>query len=137
MMQFICAKNEVIGLDAHVDETADNVGDVVGVDGSEDEVTGECGLNGDFSAVSRWSRTSPTMVILSGVVAQYRTQSPRREGQTLFLVDRNLRDAANLVFDRVFDGDDFVFVGLDFVYARRRGWWFYRSRVIRQTNTMP
>jgi hypothetical protein len=37
------------------------------------------------------------------------------EGESLFLVDGNLGDAADLVFDRVFDGDDLVFVVLDFV----------------------
>ena len=48
------------------------------------------------------------------VVAQDRAQ-PAGEGQPLLLVYRNLRNAANLVFDRVFDGDDLVFVGLDLV----------------------
>ena len=48
------------------------------------------------------------------IVAQDRAQAAR-EGQALFLVDRNLRDAAHLVFDRIFDGDDLVFVVLDLV----------------------
>ena len=38
-----------------------------------------------------------------------------REGESLLLVDRNLGDAANLIFDRILDGDDLVFVGLDLV----------------------
>ena len=46
------------------------------------------------------------------VVAQDGAQAAR-EGQAFLLVDRNLRDAANLVFDRVLDGDDLVLVGLD------------------------
>src|SRR5207245_1530491 len=33
--------DKVVRLNAHVDEAADNVGNVVGVDGSEDEVAGE------------------------------------------------------------------------------------------------
>ena len=39
---------------------------------------------------------------------------PRAKRQALFLVHRNLRDALDLVFHRVFDGDDLVFVVLDF-----------------------
>src|ERR1700686_4512800 len=41
-------RNEVIGLDAHVDETADDIGAVIGVDGGEDQVAGERGLNSDL-----------------------------------------------------------------------------------------
>ena len=33
-----------------------------------------------------------------------------REGEALFLIDGNLRDAFELVFDGIFDGDDLVFV---------------------------
>ena len=42
-------------------------------------------------------------------------RKPRAKVSPFFLVDRNLGDAANLVFDRIFNGDDLVFVGLDFV----------------------
>src|SRR5207244_9490920 len=45
------------------------------------------------------------------------------EGQPFLLIDRNLRDAADLVFDWVLNGDDLVFVGLDLVHGgiqRRR-----------------
>src|SRR5476651_411006 len=45
--------------------------------------------------------------IMVGIVTQDRTQAAG-EGQALFLVDRNLRNAAQLIFDRIFDGDDFV-----------------------------
>src|SRR4029077_18615407 len=38
------------------------------------------------------------------------------ERQSLFLIHWNLRNAANLVLDRVFNGDDLVFIGLDFVH---------------------
>ena len=53
-------------------------------------------------------------MILVGIVAQDGAQAAG-EGEAFFLVDGNLRDAANLVFDRIFDGDDLVFVVLDFV----------------------
>ena len=38
------------------------------------------------------------------------------KAQALFLVHRNLRDALDLIFDRVFDGDDLVFVVLDLAH---------------------
>ena len=40
--------DEIVGLDTHVDEAADHVGDVVGVNGGEDEVASQRGLNGDL-----------------------------------------------------------------------------------------
>ena len=49
-------------------------------------------------------------------MTQDRTQAAG-EGQALFLVDRNLRNAAQLIFDRIFNSDDLVFVGLDLVYG--------------------
>ena len=38
---------------------------------------------------------------------------PRAKVRPFFSLTGNLRDAADLVLDRVFDGDDLVFVGLD------------------------
>src|SRR6185312_10801792 len=38
------------------------------------------------------------------------------KGQALFFVHRNLRNAANLVFHRIFNGDDLVFFGLDLIH---------------------
>ncbi len=43
------SRDEIVRLDTHVDEAADNVGDVVGMDGSEHQVAGQGGLNGDLS----------------------------------------------------------------------------------------
>src|SRR5262249_15031489 len=40
--------NEIVRLDAHVDEAADDVGDVVGVNSGENEVSGKGGLDGDL-----------------------------------------------------------------------------------------
>src|SRR5690242_9136430 len=48
---------------------------------------------------------------------QNRPQAARK-GQPLFLIYRNLGDAANLVFDRVFNGDDLVFIRFDFRQRR-------------------
>ncbi len=50
---------------------------------------------------------------LVGIVAQDGPQAAR-EGQPLLFVHRNLRDALDLILHRIFDGDDFVFVVLDF-----------------------
>ncbi len=40
---------------------------------------------------------------------------PAGEGEALFFVYGNLSDAANLIFDGIFDGDDLVFVVFDFI----------------------
>src|SRR5437763_13477061 len=37
------------------------------------------------------------------------------KGQAFFLIDRNLGDAANLILDGIFNGNDLVFFGLDFI----------------------
>ena len=59
---------------------------------------------------------------LVGIMAENRPQSPRKR-QALLLVDRNLRDPLQLVFDRILDGDDLVLDGLDLRERRvqRRG----------------
>src|SRR5579885_1974882 len=103
--------NEVVRLDAHVDETADDVGNVIGVNGGEDEVPRQGGLNGDFGGFLVADFADHDFV---GVVAKDGPQATRK-GEAFFLVNWNLRDAAKLVFHRVFDRDDFILVGLDFV----------------------
>src|SRR5271154_1053607 len=103
--------NEIVGFDAHVDEAADDVGDVVGVDGGENQVAGERGLDGDLGGFLVADFADHDFV---RIVTEDGTQSAS-EGEAFFLVDGNLGDAAELVFDGIFNGDDFVFVGLDFV----------------------
>ena len=49
-------------------------------------------------------------------MAQDGTQ-PAGECETLFLVHRNLRDAVNLVFHWIFNRNDLVFIGLDFIQS--------------------
>jgi len=68
-------------------------------------------------------------------VAQDGAQAAR-EGQTFLFVYGNLGDASQLIFDRVFDGDDLVFVGLDFVYRRIEGRGLARAGGS-LTSTMP
>ncbi len=50
-------------------------------------------------------------------------RSPRAKVRPFLFVDRNLGNAANLVFDRIFDGDDLVFFGPDLAHrgVERRG----------------
>src|SRR5262249_34584151 len=102
---------EIVRLDTHVDEAADDVGDVVGVDGSKDQVSGERGLDGDLCGFLVADFADHDFV---GVMTEDGAQTSG-EGQSFLFVDRNLGDSAKLVFDGVFDGDDLVFVGLDFV----------------------
>src|SRR5690348_4850276 len=103
--------DEVVRFDAHVDEAADDVGHVVGVDRGEDQMAGESGLDGDLRGFLVANFADHDFV---GIVAQDGAQASR-EGESLFLVDGNLGDAFELVLDGIFDGDDFVFVALDFV----------------------
>ena len=102
-------RDEVVELDLHVEEAAEHVDDVVGVDGREHEVAGQGRLDGDLRRLLVADLADHDLV---GVVAQDRAQ-PAREGQALLLVDRDLRDAAELVLDRVLDRDDLVLDGLD------------------------
>jgi hypothetical protein len=103
--------DEVVGFDAHVEEAAEDIDDIVGVDGGEDEMAGEGGVDGDLRGFLVTDFADEDLV---GVMAEDGTQAAG-EGEAFFLVDGNLGDAANLVLDRVFDGDDLVFVAFDFV----------------------
>ena len=111
--------DEVVRLDAHVQEASKHVDYVVGVDGGEDEVSGERRVDGDLRGLRVADFADENLV---GIVTQNGAQAAG-EGEALFLVDGNLRDAANLVLDRIFDGDDLVFVALDLVErgVERRG----------------
>ena len=81
------------------------------MDGGEDEVAGERGVDGDLRGLGVADFADEDLV---GIVAEDGAQAAG-EGEALLLVDGNLRDAADLVLDRVFDGDDLVFFALDLV----------------------
>jgi hypothetical protein len=70
-----------------------HVDDVVGVDGGEHQVAGQRRVDRDLRGLVVADFADHDLV---GVVAQDRAQ-PAREGQPLLLVDRDLRDAAQLV----------------------------------------
>ena len=74
-------------------------------------MAGERGVDGDLRGLGIADLADEDLV---RVVAQDGAQAAR-EGEPLLLVDGNLRDAADLVLDRVFDGDDLVLFGLNLV----------------------
>ena len=103
-------RNEIVGLDAHIQEAAQHVEDVVGVHRGEHQVSGQGGIDGDLRGLLIADLAHHDLV---RVVAQNGPQ-PARERETLLLIHRDLRDALDLVLHRVLDGDDFVLVVLDF-----------------------
>src|ERR1044072_2028276 len=117
-------RNEVIRLDSHVEESANNVNDVVGVDGREYQVARERRLNGYLRGLGVADFTDHYLV---RVVAQYAAKTASK-GQPLLLIDGNLRDALKLIFDGVFDGDDLVFFVLDLVQRAVERGRFTRTR---------
>ena len=83
-------------------ETRDRAGRVVGVERTEDQVTGEGRLHGD---VGRFLVTNFADHHDVRRLTQNRTERGR-EVETDVAVHLHLVDARHLVFDRVFDRDD-------------------------------
>ena len=69
-------RHKVVRLDAHVKKAADDVDNVVGVDGGENKVAGERRLDGDLSGLLVTNFTDHDLV---RIVTQDRTQA---RGQT-------------------------------------------------------
>src|SRR5579859_1416350 len=103
--------NEIVRLHAHVQKAAQHVDYVVCVHRGEHQVAGKRGLDRDLRRLGVADFTQNDLV---RIVAQDGPQSAG-EGEAFFLIDRNLRNAVYLVFDRVFDRNDLVFVSLDLV----------------------
>ncbi|MNZ31527.1 hypothetical protein D3C78_488280 [compost metagenome] len=101
--------DEAVGVDLHLAEAADHIEHVVGVDGGEHQVAGKRRLHGDLRGVRVADLADHDLV---RVVTQDRAQAAG-EGQALLLVDRDLQHAGELVFHRVFDGDDLVHAVVD------------------------
>src|SRR5581483_5970504 len=76
--------DEVVGLDAHVEEAAEYVDHVVGVDGGEDQVAGERRIDGDLGGFLVTDFADEDLV---GIMAQDGAQSAG-EREAFFLVDR-------------------------------------------------
>ena len=83
----------------------------------EHQLSGERAVDGDLGSLLVADVADHDLI---RVVAQNGAQ-PAREGQPLFLVDRNLGDALDLILHRIFDGDDLVFVVLDLAQRRIKG----------------
>src|ERR1019366_7814949 len=111
--------NEVVGFNAHVQEPAQHIDHVVGVYGGEDQVARQRRVDGDLCRFLIADFADQNLV---RIVTQDGTKTAGK-CQPLLFVHGNLRYAPNLVFDRVFDGDDLVFVALDLVERgiERRG----------------
>src|SRR6266542_4101828 len=106
--------DEVVEVDLHVEEAAEDVDDVVRVHGGEDQVAGQRRLHRDRRRLLVADLADHDLV---GVVAEDGPEAAR-EGEALLLVDGDLGDAAELVLDRILDGDDLVLGALD---LRQRG----------------
>ena len=91
-----------IRLDAHVHQPRHRAGRVVGVQRGENQVAGQRRLHGDLRRFLVADFADENHV---RVVAQDRAQAAR-EGQPGLFGDLDLVDALELIFDRVFDGDD-------------------------------
>ena len=102
-------RDEVVEFDAHIQKASQHVKHVVGVDRGEHQVSGEGRVDGDLGSFLIADFADHHLV---RIVAQNGPQAAG-EREALLLVDRDLGDALDLIFHRIFDGDDFVFVVLD------------------------
>src|SRR6185503_17950315 len=84
-------------LDAHVDQTGDGAGGVVGVQGGQHQVTRERGLDGDLRRLEIAHFADHDDV---RILPEERAQR-LAEGHPLRVVDGNLDDAFDVVFDGV------------------------------------
>src|SRR5436309_14661684 len=112
-------RNKVIWLDAHIQKPPDHVDDVICVYSRENQMARESRLNSDLRCFFVANFADHDLV---QIVTQNRTKNTR-EGQTFLLVDRDLSNAMQLILNRVFNRDDFIFFVSDFVQGgikRRR-----------------
>ena len=98
---------------AHVAQTRDRAGRVVGVQGTEHHVAGERCLYGDFRRLEIADFTDQDFV---GILPQYRPQA-LRESVADRRVDGHLNDAVDVVLDRIFGGNQLVFYQIQFVQS--------------------
>ena len=98
----------------HVNQTGDRAGRVIGVEGAQDEMPGERGLNGDLRCfqVAHFPQHDDI-----GVLAEKGAEG-LAEGHADGVIDRDLHDALDVVFDGVFNSEQF---GVDAVDAGEAG----------------
>ena len=102
--------HQIERIDPDVQHAADHIEHAVGVHGGEHQMAGERGLDRDLRGFAVANFADHDLV---GIMAQDGTQAAR-EGQAALFVDGNLDDAAQLIFDRIFDRDDLVAAGIHF-----------------------
>ena len=90
-------------LHAHVNQAGDGAGGVIGVKGAQDQVAGEGGLDGDLGGLQVAHFPQHDDV---GVLAEEGAQGVA-EGHADGFVDGDLHDAFDVIFHRVFDGEEF------------------------------
>src|SRR6185369_8220892 len=110
-------RNKVVGFHADVEEAPDDVHNVVCVNGGKHQVAGKGSVDSDLRSFSVADFADHDLV---GIVTQDGTQTTGK-CQALFLINGNLHNAANLVLDRVFDGDELVFFALDLIQSGVQG----------------
>ena len=90
-------------------EAADHIEHIVGMHRGKYQMPGQCGLHRDLRGLRIAYLAHHDFV---RIVTQNRPQAAG-EGQPFLLIHRNLQHAGELVFHRVFNGDDFVLAVID------------------------
>ena len=99
--------DKVIRLDAHVQEAAEHIYHVVGVDGGEDQVAGDCGLDGDLGGFGVADLADDDLVR----ILPQDERRPRGELLPFFSLT-GIWVMPRIWTRRVFDGDDLAFLEL-------------------------
>jgi hypothetical protein len=104
-------------LDLHLDQPGDGAGRVVGVDGGEHQVSGERRMDRDLGRLPVADLAHHDDV---GILPQERTKRAG-EGEADLRMHVHLMDAAYLVLDRIFGGQNVQVGGVDAVQAGIKG----------------
>ena len=107
-------RNKVVSLDTHVQKAPQHIDHVIRVDGRKHQMPGQRRVDRNLRSLRIADLAHQNLV---GIMAQNRPQSARKR-EPFFLIHRNLRNAPDLVLDRVLDGDDLVLIGLNFIERR-------------------
>ena len=105
------------GLDADVNQTGDGAGSVIGVEGGEDQVAGEGGVDGDGGGLHVADFPQHDDV---GRLAQHGAQGDGK-GQADGFADLHLVDAGEQILHRVLDRDDLAVRAVDEIQAGIEG----------------
>src|SRR3990172_5680064 len=105
---------KVVRLDSHVQETSEDVNDIVRVDSGEDQMSGQSRLNCDLGGFGVTDFANHDLI---RIVTKNGPQTASKS-QSLFLVDGDLGYPLELVFHRIFDCNNLVLRAFD---LRNRG----------------